>query len=181
MKYRAELVRRTAILIIINGVRLKIKSLNSNPLRLAIIRLGGSPIIVAVPPILEAKICKSTKGLGSTSNLLAKNIVTGTTNKIVVTLSKTAEKIAVTIEVKTRILIGFPRTNWAIFIATHWKTPVSDIISTIIIIPISRKIISKLNPIVSRASSSVIICNTTIRAPPIVVIMDFGYFSLIMK
>ena len=42
--------------IIISGARFIIKSLNPILPRLAIIRFGGSPIIVAVPPIFDINI-----------------------------------------------------------------------------------------------------------------------------
>ena len=42
-------------IIAIAGVKFIIKSINDNPALLPIMMFGGSPINVAVPPILEAK------------------------------------------------------------------------------------------------------------------------------
>ena len=52
--------------------------------------LGGSPIKVAVPPILEATISVKRKGMGFISNFFAIEKVIGIINITVVTLSKNA-------------------------------------------------------------------------------------------
>mmetsp|Transcript_5944 Transcript_5944/g.19935 ORF Transcript_5944/g.19935 Transcript_5944/m.19935 type:complete len:206 (+) Transcript_5944:979-1596(+) len=54
---------------------------------------GGSPIIVAAPPMLPNKANGSNKGLGSIFNALHKEIITGANKSIVVTLSKNADKM----------------------------------------------------------------------------------------
>ncbi len=62
--------------------------MNPKPLALPIIIFGGSPIKVAVPPILEAKTSVNKKGMGLISRVRVMESVTGTTNSTVVTLSK---------------------------------------------------------------------------------------------
>ncbi|MNC51000.1 hypothetical protein D3C75_1002740 [compost metagenome] len=53
------------IMIRINGARLPINAMNvSSFTALPIIIFGGSPISVAVPPMFEAIICDSRKGIG---------------------------------------------------------------------------------------------------------------------
>ena len=63
-----------------------------------IIIFGGSPIIVAAPPILENSTSAINNGTGCKSNTLANCMVTGVSKRIVVTLSKNAESTAVTIQ-----------------------------------------------------------------------------------
>ena len=65
----------------------KIKSTKLNLAALPIIMLGGSPISVAVPPILEAMICVMIYGTGSTFKIFVIARVIGPTSKTVVTLS----------------------------------------------------------------------------------------------
>lgn len=57
---------------------------------------GGSPMSVAVPPILDANIIARTNFTGFTSNIRAIEMATGVTRNIMVTLSRKAEKNAVT-------------------------------------------------------------------------------------
>ena len=56
---------------------------------------GGSPISVAVPPMLEATISMMISGTGSTSSASASRNVIGTISRIVVTLSRNADSTAV--------------------------------------------------------------------------------------
>ncbi|CCZ30545.1 putative uncharacterized protein [Proteobacteria bacterium CAG:495] len=58
--------------------------------------LGGSPIKVAVPPMLEAKISIKRYGYGLMPSFLVIWNVTGTISKTVVTLSRKPENTAVT-------------------------------------------------------------------------------------
>ena len=57
--------------------------------------LGGSPIRVAVPPMLLAITWVIRKGRGSSPRSSQMVIVTGTISRMVVTLSRKAEAIAV--------------------------------------------------------------------------------------
>ena len=70
---------------------IKVSSLTALP----IMMFGGSPIRVAVPPILEAIICVSRKGLAFKCSFWVILKVTGTMRSTVVTLSKKAENTAV--------------------------------------------------------------------------------------
>ncbi len=63
---------------------------------------------VAVPPILEENISATKTGIGLTSRTEQIDIVTGTTNKTVVTLSRKAEATAVTMLRVIIILTGSP-------------------------------------------------------------------------
>ena len=57
--------------------------------------LGGSPMMVAVPPTLLAKVWGIKKARGCTFRVTAISMVTGITSSIVVTLSRKAEITAV--------------------------------------------------------------------------------------
>ena len=56
--------------------------------------LGGSPISVAVPPTLDAKICVIKNGTGLSPSISVTAIVIGPTKSTVVTLSRKAERTA---------------------------------------------------------------------------------------
>ena len=71
------------------------KSRNDNPALVPIMMFGGSPIKVAVPPMFEAKTSMIKNGIGSISNSLVIAKVIGSIRTTVVTLSRTADKIAV--------------------------------------------------------------------------------------
>ncbi|OPY63745.1 MAG: hypothetical protein A4E56_00280 [Pelotomaculum sp. PtaU1.Bin065] len=128
---------------IITGVRLKTKSIKPRPVALPIMMFGGSPIKVAVPPILEAMISEIKNGNGLSSSCLAMAKVTGTINSTVVTLSKNADKIAVIKDRAAIILIGSPLELLAALIAKYSKIPVCLVIPTIIIIPTSKPMVLK--------------------------------------
>src|SRR3712207_8048258 len=68
--------------------------------------LGGSPMRVAAPPMLEAMTCVSRNGMGSTSSASAITKVTGTMSMTVVTLSRNADRKAVTTASRISILPG---------------------------------------------------------------------------
>ena len=73
--------------------------------------LGGSPIRVAVPPILEARISGMSKASGEIPRDRAISMDTGVNSSIVVTLSRNAEATAVKlIRIMARI-ITLPRAN----------------------------------------------------------------------
>ena len=61
-----------------------------SPVAPAIMMFGGSPISVAVPPMLEAMISISTSGIGSMSSVSASRNVIGTMSRTVVRLSRNA-------------------------------------------------------------------------------------------
>ena len=77
------------------GARLTMKLLNERSVAPAMMMFGGSPISVAVPPMLDAMISITISGIGSMSSASASRNVTGTINRIVVRLSRNAESKAV--------------------------------------------------------------------------------------
>jgi hypothetical protein len=98
---------------------------------------------VAVPPIFEARAWAIMNGMGDILNVLNTDTVTGIINKIVVTLSMNIDATAVKVH---RISISFQRFPPLILVAfmpIHWKTPDSERIATIIIIPNRRPIVLK--------------------------------------
>ena len=80
------------------GPKLIRKSINERLVAPPIIMLGGSPINVAVPPILAVNTSVIKNGTGFNPNVSVITNVTGAINKIVVTLSSKAEATAVTTE-----------------------------------------------------------------------------------
>ncbi|KHF28347.1 hypothetical protein LR68_02889 [Anoxybacillus sp. BCO1] len=102
---------------------------------------GGSPINVAVPPMFEKSTSEIKNGTGSTSNIRVMENVTGTINKTVVTLSKKAERTAVSKDKMTKMLIGLPFAIFAALTATYWKKPDLLVMLTRIIIPIKSVIV----------------------------------------
>ena len=74
------------------------------------------------------------------------SIVTGTNNTTQVTLSRNAEKKAVTISSKSIIKIGLPFPSFATLIAAHSKKPVLARMETEVIIPTRRNKAPVLNP-----------------------------------
>ena len=78
------------------GARFSIKAMKvSSFTALPIMILGGSPMSVAVPPILDARIWVIKKGMGFKCSLRVMLKVTGTMSSTVVTLSSSAENTAV--------------------------------------------------------------------------------------
>ncbi|MNR21083.1 hypothetical protein D3C85_1379620 [compost metagenome] len=121
------------------GARLLINAMKvSSFTALPIIIFGGSPISVAVPPTLEARICVKRNGNGFTRSCFVILKVTGTIRSTVVTLSKKAEQDAVMITSAIKILFGCPLAILAALTAIYLKSPVSAVMPTMIIIPISR-------------------------------------------
>src|SRR5918993_4134778 len=117
------------------GVRAKAKSRKDRSAALPMRMLGGSPIRVAAPPTFEAITCVSRKGVGEDSRASAIRNVTGTISITVVTLSKNAERKAVTTERRMRMRPGRAFPHWALFMARYSKTPVLSRMATITIIP----------------------------------------------
>ena len=69
--------------------------MKSSPVAPPMRMLGGSPIRVAVPPMLLAMTWVIRNGRGSSSRSSQMAIVTGAISRIVVTLSRKAEATAV--------------------------------------------------------------------------------------
>ena len=86
--------------------------------------LGGSPIMVAAPPILENRTSAISNGTGCKSSTLASWIVTGVSRSIVVTLSRNADKTAVTIHNITTSDQIEPSLLLYASTANHSNTPV---------------------------------------------------------
>ena len=89
------------------------KSLKLSPARLPMMMFGGSPIRVAAPPMLAARISAMRKGCGAIRNRVHTTIVTGTTSMIVVTLSRNGDAIAVISISMTISRNGSPRARFA--------------------------------------------------------------------
>ena len=84
------------ILMIAIGARFSMNAMKvSSFTALPIMMFGGSPMSVAVPPIFDARICVSRKGIGFKCSFCVMLKVTGTMRSTVVTLSRNAEKTAV--------------------------------------------------------------------------------------
>ena len=137
----------------INSVTIRIKStisvnsrrnvINVNPALLPIIIFGGSPISVAVPPMLEARISVIRYGIGFMSRYFATRNVIGTTRITVVTLAKNAEATAVKNPSTRRIFTGWPFVFFNNSLAIHVKIPLLLAMLTIIIIETSKNITLK--------------------------------------
>ncbi len=94
-------------------------AVNDSPVWPAMRMLGGSPISVAVPPMLEAKISMPMSGSGSTSSASASRNVIGTISRIVVTLSRKADRIAVVPPSASTISAGRPFDHCPARMASH--------------------------------------------------------------
>jgi hypothetical protein len=125
------------------GVRLMIKSRKERWAALPISILGGSPIKVAVPPILADITPAIRKGKGLFPKVSAISMAMGMIKRTVVTLSRRAERTAVAIERVIKISQALPRANLAAFMATYWKRPVLLVMVTMIIIPINKRRVLK--------------------------------------
>ena len=87
--------------------------MNDRPARLAMMMFGGSPIRVAVPPMLDASASAIRNGTGGTPSRSQTSKVTGATSSTVVTLSSSAEATAVMTTSSTMIRNGRPRARFA--------------------------------------------------------------------
>jgi hypothetical protein len=111
--------------------------LKVRPDRLAMMMLGGSPISVAVPPMLEARTSAIRNGTTGTPRRSQTRNVTGAMSRTVVTLSRAADAPAVT---RTRITItrnGRPRARLAAQTARYSNRPVRMRTATMSIMPSS--------------------------------------------
>lgn len=102
--------------------RLVIKALKERFAYDPIIIFGGSQISVAVPQRFDAIIIGITNLTGLISNILDIDIATGTIRKIVVTLSRNAERIAVIKKNEKKRTIIFPLEYSKSFTASHSNT-----------------------------------------------------------
>ena len=94
------------------------KALKLSPVAPAMMMFGGSPIRVAVPPMLEAITSMISSGTASMSSASASRKVIGAISRIVVRLSRKAESSAV---VPARLIVtakGLPPEIWPARIAT---------------------------------------------------------------
>ena len=78
---------------------------------------GGSPISVAVPPMFDAMISIRISGIGSMSSASASRNVIGTTSRIVVRLSRKADRTAVVTAIAITTPSGRPLASWPARIA----------------------------------------------------------------
>jgi hypothetical protein len=88
--------------------------LNDKPDRLAMMMFGGSPTSVAMPPMLKARASAMKEGTGGTPMRSQTRMVTGTMSSTVVTLSSSADALAV---MTTSITMAAAPQSWA---ATRW-------------------------------------------------------------
>ena len=99
------------------------KSIKDRCAALPIMIFGGSPIKVAVPPTLDARICPIRNGTGSIFSIRAMAMDIGPTSSTVVTLSKIAESTAVIRVKATMIFHGSPCTALAARTAIYSNIP----------------------------------------------------------
>ena len=130
---------------------------------------GGSPISVAVPPMLEAIASAIRNGTGVTPSRSQTSRVTGATSSTVVTLSSSADATAVITISITITANGRPRARLADQIARYSNTPVCLTMLTMIIIPSSRKMTFQSTPVSSLKNAvfaSTTPSSTMTAAPP---------------
>ena len=120
----------------------RMKSTKLSFAALPIIILGGSPIRVAVPPMLEAIIWVMMYGTGLTLRILVIANVIGPTRSTVVTLSNSPDKTAVMITNVTIMGHGRPFASFAALIAIYSKIPEFLTTATKSIIPTRMPIVS---------------------------------------
>ena len=150
------------------GPRLTRNSLKVSPDFEAMMMFGGSPISVAVPPMLEAMTSAIRNGTGGASIWSHTSRVTGAISSTVVTLSSRAEATAVSTTSSAMIRNGRPRARFATQMATYSKTPVCRSTPTMTIIPSSRKMTFQSTPVRSlkNATSVSTTPRTTMTAAP---------------
>ena len=124
-------------------VRFATKSMKFRPTALPIMMFGGSPMSVAVPPMFDARICEMRYGFTSTLSCAVMENVMGTVRSTVVTLSRRAEQTIVSAESAMSSLIGCALTFFAAQMARKLKRPVSLVMFTMIIMPMSRPSVLK--------------------------------------
>ncbi|KAF5028425.1 hypothetical protein DSECCO2_659160 [anaerobic digester metagenome] len=117
------------------GASIDKKSRKDRWAALPIMMLGGSPIKVAVPPMLEARISVIKKGTGFTLSIWQMVMVMGPTRRTVVTLSRKADKTAVTTIKAIIMRQGSPLAIFAALMAMYSKRPDSFTTATKSIMP----------------------------------------------
>ena len=80
---------------IVSGSECTRKSTKLSPARLPMMMLGGSPMRVDMPPMLEARISEMRYGAGGRPSRRQTDSVTGATSSTHVTLSRIGETAAV--------------------------------------------------------------------------------------
>ncbi len=131
--------------------------MKSKKVRLAadpIMMFGGSPIKVAVPPMLEARISAIRYGTGFIFSVRQSMMVMGPMSKMVVTLSNSAEKTAVMMTKATMMSHGLPLQSFADLMATYSKSPDWRTTATNIIMPQS-------TPSVLKSMDSMLVSKST--------------------
>jgi hypothetical protein len=135
------------------------KSINEKPREVPIITFGGSPTIVAEPPIFDETISDKTKGTGLNSNIFETSIVKEDINIMTVILSINADKMAVKKDKTTnKSKIFFPKILTTLFPKILKKFTSFNVI-TRVNIPKSNVIASQLTN--ESASCGVTILNKT--------------------
>ena len=136
------------------GVRLTRKSLNDRSARLAMMMLGGSPIRVAVPPMLDGHRLRDQEPLRAHPDPVTHQQRHRCDSSTVVTLSRPADATAVIVHSRTSTRYGLPRARLAAQIATYSKTPVCLTTLTITIMPSSRKMTFQSMPVSSEKNAA---------------------------
>ena len=88
--------------------------------------LGGSPMMVAAPPMFEQSTVQMTTLAGGSCSILQSETVTGVTRRIVVTLSRKAETSAVARQSAVTRVGGEAPNLEKRRAADHSKTPVRE-------------------------------------------------------
>ncbi len=117
-----------------------------NPSDVPIIIFGGSPHMVAEPPIFAQKISAIIIGTGSNLRIFASSEVTAARKRITVILSMNMESTALIAIKVARIGIVLYFTSFAIPRHSQRKKPALPIPSTIIIMPAMKTMVSQLIP-----------------------------------
>ena len=119
------------------------KSIKLRPACEPIMIFGGSPMSVAVPPMLEDKICVSRNGTGSNPRMPVMAMDIGPTSRTVVTLSRNALSTAVSSANSSMIFHGLPFASLADLMATYSNSPEFFTTATNSIMPTSTPIVPK--------------------------------------
>jgi len=147
----SSIMRRTGT------VRLARKSRKLSPAAEPIRMLGGSPMSVAVPPMLDARIMGRRRTSGRRPTRRAMTSAMGVMKMTVVTLSTIAETAAVNQRMRARRRRTFPRARVTSRATDQPNTPVDLSTPTMAIIDASRK--STFRSSAAWASSKVMRCH----------------------
>lgn len=109
------------VVTMMTGDRLTMNSLKVRPLPDPIMMLGGSPMRVAVPPILEKMAMRIRMGAVGAPRSWVMRMVMGAMRMTVVTLSRKAETKAVTKRTGGLIWV-LPWAFWAMVMASHLES-----------------------------------------------------------